>query len=163
METNKEVKQTITADIPIRKQAELPKIKLGELKTNKKDIPGETQNDVRLPVIARMKKRLSVIQEDCAAKTTKYPRGSGKIHITIPGKIHIVNLEPVLSNPNFGTITCGLYKQDKDGNKIIKEQFAEIDGKKRLVNATPVMDKTVVETFEFRKKGVMEEFYDGGL
>lgn len=129
------------------------------LKSNKGPIPGETQNDILLPVHSRMRKRLAVLKEESSAKTTKYPRGSSHQHVTIPPKMFIKELTPVLNNQNFGTITYGVYKMGSDGNKFVDEHWETTDeGKKRLVNAQPVVEKTVVETFEYRKAGVMETF-----
>jgi len=125
-------------------------------KNSKQEIPGETKQDQLLPVLARIRKRVTQIKEDSSAKTVKIPRGSKFIHVTESPKMHIVGLEPVLSNKDYGTITYGVYADDGKGNKVIKKQYATVDEKKRLVNAAPVLEKTVVEYFEFRKPGYME-------
>lgn len=129
------------------------------LKSNKESIPGETKNDILLPVMARMRKRLATLKEQSSAKTTKYPRGSSHQHVTIAPKMFIKELTPVLNNQNLGTITYGVYKMGADGNKFVDEHYeTDENGKRRLVNATPVIEKTVVETFEYHKEGVMESF-----
>jgi hypothetical protein len=124
----------------------------------KRSIPGEGPMDKELPVLSRLRKRLTIIKEQSSAKTVKYPMGSKSRFVTTPPKMHIVNLSPTLNSPTFGTISYGVYKTNDDGTKYIDEQYTEIDGKKRLINAQPVIEKTIVEYFEYRKEGYMEIF-----
>ena len=127
----------------------------------KQPVPGEGPMDKELPVLARLRKRLTVLKEQSSAKTVKYPMGSKSRHVTTNPLIHIVNLEPKLSNSNFGTISYGVYKSTPEGNKHIESQYTMVDGKQRLVNAAPVLEKTIVEYFEYRKDAYMEVFKEG--
>ena len=156
-EENKQVNKVETV-----KQSVSEKPKLAPLKNNKEAVPGETREDIMLPVMSRMRKRLAVLDELIKAKTVKYPRGSSHQHVTTAPKMFIKELSPQMTNSNFGTITYGVYKMGADGNKHVSEYWETADdGKRRLVSANPVIEKTVVETYEFRKPGVIENFYEG--
>jgi len=155
-DVNESVKPRVVVEGDSTKVFEQP------VNNSKSPIPGETSQDQQLPVLSRIRKRLTVLKKKSSAVTTKIPRGSRHIHRTVQPEFFIVNLEPVLSNKDYGTISYGVYKQNKDGSKFIEEQYAEVDGKKRLVNAGPVLYKTIVEYFEFRKPGYIEVFLDGG-
>jgi len=142
--------------------AKMPPPKLTPPKSNVEEVPGEQSQELGLPVMSRMRKRLKVIREKSSAKTVKYPRGSKHHHVTEAPQMFISELTPVLVNSNYGTITYGVYSMDENGNKLVKESWETNDeGKRRLVDSQHVLEKTVVETFEFRKAGVIETFDEG--
>lgn len=136
-------------------------IPLGELKTNKRFLETETQNDILKPVIVRIRKRCKDIKELSGAKHEKIMRGGANQIFTDNPQMHIIGPTPKLSNDSYGTITYRVYKSDKNGNKIIHREYKEKDGKKILVSASPIVEKLVVETFEYMKQATIEEFPEG--
>lgn len=114
-------------------------------------------------VPARVRTRMRELKESSSAKNEKIQHGRTARWYTTAPDMFITKLDAVVQN-NIGIISYSVYKKDKNGNKEIQEQYAEVpnadgNGMKRItVGATYVIEKDVVETIEYRKPIKVEEF-----
>ena len=139
-----------------------------------KEIPTETRTvedikkstkyldpNIRLPVLARVKKRIREIHELSRAKITKIPMGNMHVFETIPPKMFITNLDAKV-NGNVGVISYQTYKTEKHPKtgELGKKAFVtqrEVAGKMIDIDAHYILDKVIVETIEHLKPLKREE------
>ena len=115
---------------------------------------------VRLPVIARLKKRIKEIQLLSQAKTVKIPMGNTHKFETTEPQMFICNLQGKINN-GVGVISYQTYKMDGK-NKKINNTFSEVtnskgDKVKVLIDASYVIDKIIIERIEHMKPTTREE------
>lgn len=142
------------------KQGSVPKSNTVE--NIKSAVKNTADLSIMMPVVARVRKRLTELKEKSSAKHMKIKYGnSSRIHTEAP-EMFISGLSPSITN-NRGVITYSVYKKDKDGNKALHKNYADVeraDGTKRKIvaDAHYILEKDVVETFEDRKPMTTEEF-----
>jgi len=115
---------------------------------------------IRLPVIARLKKRIKEIQFLSQAKTVKIPMGNTHKFETTEPQMFICNLEAKITN-GVGIISYQTYKMDGK-NKKINNTYSEVvnskgDKVKVLIDASYVIDKIIIERIEHMKPIMKEE------
>lgn len=114
-------------------------------------------------VPARVRARLRELKEISSAKSEKIMYGREARWYTTQPNEFITKLDASIQN-NIGVITYSVFKKNKDGNKELKENYAEVpkqDGegtRKIVVSAEYVIKEDVVETFEHRKPVKIERF-----
>ena len=115
---------------------------------------------VRLPVIARLKKRIKEIQVMSQAKTVKIPMGNTHKFETTEPQMFICGLEGKINN-GVGVISYQTYKMDGK-NKSINKRYNEVtnskgDKVKVLIDASYIIDKICIERIEHMKPTSKEE------
>lgn len=119
-----------------------------------------TDLDIMMPVHTRVKNRLRELKKLSSARTVKIMRGHIADHYTEPPKMFIANLGSSIVN-GVGTISYQVYKKDGD-NKAIEVVTREVinssgDKVKVDVSAEYIIEKTVIETIEYKKPLKKEE------
>lgn len=122
--------------------------------------------NIRLPVLSRVKKRLKQLHDLTKAKHVKIPIGNTHVFETTAPKMFVAKIEPVVRG-NTGTITYQVYKMRNNPKtgELEKEPIItkrEINGQMIEVDAHYIIEKIVVERFEYLKPMTTEEMkYDG--
>lgn len=134
-------------------------LELDKPKTNEYVLDFETIDDLQRPVMARMRDRAEYLDAQMSSKTTVLRVGARRVHKTIPPKIHGIKPERRLESPNHATLTYAIYKKAANGNKEnIVTSVPSLSGKDIPFDASPIVEKVVVEHIESRKPIRVEEY-----
>ena len=110
---------------------------------------------LRLPVMARLKKRIKEIQVLSQAKIIKIPMGNTHKFETTAPRMFITDLDGRMDN-GVGVISYSKYKMEGP-NKAIRNTFKDVvnskgDTVKVQIDASYIIDKVVIERIEHLKK-----------
>jgi len=128
--------------------------------SNIKDVLKETltMDQITMPVLSRLKKRMKQLKELSRAETIKQPIGMGVMHIhkTVPPKIFISGLDSRFNGQSAAIVymTYKTQKHPKTGKlmKVIKKQTMKLpDIGDFNINGNYILDKVYIETIEYGK------------